>query len=132
MAIIRPNIQARRSRALAEVPCFRGKAHPPRRLALADSPDVPITFSPMPIRLGDLADDEASLELRCRQCGRTVQLPGKLLVQCYGVNMPLTALLARMRCEHDGMVPDARIVLISTLASREALRRGISIHEPRW
>ena len=86
----------------------------------------------MPIRMGDLTDDDASLELRCRQCGRTVQLSGKLLAQRYGVNMPLAALLARMRCERDRMVPDARIVLGSTEACREAHRRGLSIHPPRW
>ena len=84
----------------------------------------------MPIRLGDL-DDDASLELRCRQCGRTVQLPGKLLVVRYGVNMPLAALIARMRCERDRMVPDAKIVLDSTEASREAYRRKLPIHRPR-
>ena len=84
----------------------------------------PIVLS-MPIRLGDLADDDASLELRCRQCGRTVQLPGKLLAQSYGVNMSLAALIARMRCERDRMVK-RRIVLDSTEASREAYRRKLS------
>ena len=65
----------------------------------------------MPIRLGDLADDDASVELRCRQCGRSVSLPGKLLAKRYGANATLAALLSRMRCERDRMVPDAKIVL---------------------
>jgi hypothetical protein len=86
----------------------------------------------MPICLGDLDDDNATLQLRCRQCGRSVELPGKLLARRYGVNTALTALVARMRCEHDRMVPDARIVLDGVEASREAYRRGISIHRPKW
>ena len=61
-----------------------------------------------------------------------MQLPGVLLVLRYGVNMTLAALLARMRCERDGMVPDARIVLGSTEAGREAFRRKLPIHRPRW
>ena len=44
----------------------------------------------------------------------------------------IEALLARMRCERDQVVPDARIVLPSTHASHEAVRRGISVHPPRW
>jgi hypothetical protein len=86
----------------------------------------------MPIRLGDLADDDASLHVRCRQCGRSVMMPGKLLAKKHGAEMPLMELLGRLRCERDQMVPDARIVLDSTAANREALRRRISIHEPRW
>ena len=98
---------------------------------LVDSADVPLLIA-MPIRLGDLDDDEASLELRCRQCGRSISLPGKLLAKRYGAKTTLAALLTRMRCEHDRMVPDARIVLDPTEPSREAYRRRLPIHRPRW
>jgi len=86
----------------------------------------------MPIRLGDLDDDDAELQLRCRQCGKSVAYPGKYLVRRFGEWTTVTALVARMRCAKDRMVPDVRIVLCSTEASREALRRGISVHPPGW
>ena len=41
----------------------------------------------MLIRLGDLADDNASLHVGCRQCARSYLLPGKLLVQRYGTSV---------------------------------------------
>ena len=86
----------------------------------------------MPIRLGDLADDNASLHVRCRQCGRSYLLPGKLLVQRYGANTLLIGLLSRMRCERDGMPPDARILLELNDVNHEAMRRGLCVHRPPW
>ena len=86
----------------------------------------------MPIRLGDLADDKASLHVRCRQCGRSVEIPGKLLAMRYGARTTLSSLLARLRCGHDRMVPDARIGLDGVEASREAYRRGLAVHPPKW
>jgi hypothetical protein len=86
----------------------------------------------MPIRLGDMDDDNASLELRCRQCGRGALLPGKLLARRYGAGTSVTALLSRMRCERDRMVPDARIILDATEANREAYRRSLPVHPPPW
>jgi hypothetical protein len=84
----------------------------------------------MPIRLGDLADDNASLHVRCRQCGRSFLLPGKLLVQRHGENMLLTTLLRRMRCQHDRMVPDARILLESEEVSRPQPQQTPSSRPP--
>ncbi|MGP3699174.1 hypothetical protein [Rhodobacter sp. NSM] len=89
----------------------------------------------MPIRLQDLAHERATLMLRCRQCGRVVHLHGDLLVKRFGGTTALSQLLARLRCEKDGMLPDAVIVLDSLDASREAMGRpGVSIHPPmvRW
>ena len=86
----------------------------------------------MPIRLSDLADDEASLHVRCRQCGRSMLHPGKLLAERHGASTPLLALLSRLRCERDGMVPDARILLELNEVNREALRRKIGAHRPPW
>ena len=78
----------------------------------------------MPIRLGDLDDDDAELQLRCRQCGKRVTYPGKYLVRRFGAWMTVTALVARMRCTKDRMVPEVRIVLRSIDASTRGSAAG--------
>jgi hypothetical protein len=82
------------------------------------------------IRCADLANDRASLVLRCRLCGWGTGIGGDMLVKRFGAETTLMSVVWRMRCQHDGMPPDAWIELADDQARREAIRRGISVHSP--
>jgi hypothetical protein len=86
----------------------------------------------MPIRCGDLADDDAGLEVYCRQCGRIVRFPGRMLAKVHGRRTPLWEVIQRLRCARDGMVPDVRVVFDQPEVAREALGRRLGVHPPRW
>jgi hypothetical protein len=84
----------------------------------------------MSITAGDLVAIHAQVHLFCRQCGKIVVLnPGFLAKQC-GPSASVSDLVRRMRCEKDGMMPDAAIVLDNAEVGREAARRKLRIHPP--
>lgn len=78
----------------------------------------------MPILLRDLVEANATLVVRCRQCGKTVYMAIKEMVAHEGADAKVMDLVLRMRCSEDGMVPDAWIELDDTAANHEAKRRG--------
>ena len=84
----------------------------------------------MPIRCQDIVEANATLELRCRECGRIVIFSGANLLR-FGADTVVTDLVQRFRCAQDGMMPDGWIVLDPVPTNGEAQRRKIDIHEPK-
>jgi hypothetical protein len=84
----------------------------------------------MSITAGDLAAIRAHVHLFCRQCGKILVLNPAFLASRHGPNSSVPELVRRMRCEEDGMMPDAAIVLDNAEVGREAARRKLRIHPP--
>jgi hypothetical protein len=43
--------------------------------------------------------------------------------------MAFMAFVCRLRCARDGMIPDVRLVLLRPEVDREAMRRGLYVHQ---
>ena len=82
----------------------------------------------MPVRISDLIDEDAELEIHCLKCGKLSIHRGRTLLKKFGLTTRARVLQRKLRCQSCGMTGEVRVMFPDERHKHERLIYGVDLH----